>query len=160
MEQNVKACLESISRIKKTLDEIGIDNIKVDNGLLVKISQSSFNKNRLVKLTSAISIKCSCLGTTMDISKECPYKSTCNVPTVECPLYKCRCSSTSGSGSSSASGINSGYDCLFRIKPSDIQNGINLYAIILHGESCELKLLFHPSKQGEQDLIDTMNFLV
>lgn len=161
MEQKVKECTESIKRLKKRFDELGLDNIYADNGIIVKASQSSFNKNRIVKLpaTSPASSSCKCIGSTMDISKECPYKSNCNIPTVECPLHKCRCNINSGSGSSGTI-ISNGYDCLFRIRPSDIQNGINLYVVMLHGEICDLKLLFKIGKAGEQEIIDTLLFLL
>lgn len=159
MEQNVKACNESILRIKKKLDELGIDNINVDNGLLVKTSSLSSYTGSLGNLASNPNCKCVQNNITVDITKECPYKNSCNVVSTECPLHKARCSG-SGNVSGNGSKLSSKYNCLFRIKPSDIQNGINLYAVILHDESCELKLLFSPSIQGEKDLIETLKFLI
>ena len=160
MEQNVQACNESMLRIKKKLDELGIDNIDVDNGLLVKTSSSyTGNTGSSGNLGSNPNCKCVQNNTTIDVTKECPYKNSCNIQVTECPLHKARCS---GSGNTYGYGLKipSKYNCLFRIKPSDIQNGINLYAVILHDESCELKLLFAPSVQGEKDLIETLKFLI
>lgn len=159
MDQNVKECTESIKRIKRNLEELGIDYIINENDILCKLSKFSLNK-KILKLNTS-NTNCKCNGSIIDTSKECPYKVGCNVSISECPLHihKCNCSNNS-TNVSTGNYSNIDYDCLFRIKPSDIQNGITLYAIMLHGETCELKMLFKPNKNGEKELIDTILFLV
>lgn len=163
MEQNVLKCQECIKRLKRKLDKLGYASIVSDNNILVKASKSSLayaSKNgKGIKISMLATSNCKCRGSVIDESIGCPYKASCNVEENDCPLNNknCNCTPVGGNNSNKFTGD---YDCLFRIRPSDIQNGITLYAIILHGESCELKMLFDYDINGENEIIDTLQFLV
>ena len=167
MEQNVRECEECIKRIKKKLDELGYTTIMFGNNILCKsskLSLSAFNRKKTLASTTVTSTSnCRCkYNPTVDYTKGCQFQNTCKVDFSNCPLHCVGGTGSSGSGSGNTSDDTDyygDYDCLFRIKPSDIQNGLNLYAILIHNELCELKMLFEHNRTGEQDLINTIKFL-
>lgn len=160
MDQNVLKCQECMNRIKKKLDELGYSNIMYQNNILVKAPRLS-HASKIgggIKISQSATSECKCRGSIISDTIGCPYRNTCNVDKNDCPLNNkdCNCEFPSDNNNK----FTSGYDCLFRVRPSDIQNGITLHAIILHGETCELKMLFEPNINGENEIIKTIQFLV
>lgn len=157
MEQNVRQCEECIKRIKKKLDELGFVSIMCNNNILVKASKSSIS-NAIKNGGSSVTSNCKCkYNASVDLTSGCNVQATCTVAKTNCPLCN---GSLSGSTNTSNGSYLGDYDSLFRIRPSDIQNGLTLSAIMLHGETCELKILFNHDREGEKMLIDTLIFLV
>lgn len=163
MEQNALECQECMKRLKKKLDELGYANIMYhNNNMIVKASKrllSYASKNgRGIKISMLATSNCKCRGSVIDESVGCPYKTTCNVDKDDCPLNNKNCNCDPSTDNSSR--FTGNYDCLFRIRPSDIQNGIAFHAFILHGETCELKMLFEHNSNGINEIIKTLEFLV
>lgn len=162
MDPNRKLCEESIKKIEKRLNESGYKIITTNYNILCKTPRTGKtvskklvypNNNTAVTVVTK-ACPCNSEGSINEYNHSCTTSGSCTVPKNDCPLMN----GTLNSGTNINSYNKS--DCLFRIKPSDTYNGIQLHAVILHGETCELKMLFNYNSDGIKELVDVINFLV
>ena len=90
----------------------------------------------------------------------CTHSGTCTVHHNNCPIQNGSINNDSSSNSGSGNAAYSGNDCLFRIMPTDIYNGIFLHAIIIHGEHCDLKMTIEYNDKCANEIVNIINFLV
>lgn len=173
MEQKVFECKDCIRRIKRKLEDNGYNILKVDDNILCKTPKVlTQNNTEVITYASSRTVT----GTTCPVNMNgcihpnktsCTYTGNCTVDSSKCPIHGNNNNNNSdNSGSSSntgnnTSGINNNSECLFRIMPTDIYNGVFLHAIILRGEHCDLKMTFiYDEDNTVKDVIDVINFLV
>lgn len=174
MEQNVVECKDCIRRIKKKLEDTGYNIIVINDDILCKTPKKSTQVTTggtLATYTSSRALS----GTTCPLNtagcihsngKSCTHSGACHVDSSKCPIHGNNNNSNSNTGNNSNSNegtleaISSYSDFLFRIRPTDIYNGIFLHAIILHGEHCDLKMTFSYDTDKVNDIINVINFLV
>ena len=167
MEQNKHECIENIKVIYKKLGELGYKIIKTSkNDILCKTprispggSNSSYSNS-----SSSNNTKCPYVSSdgkcTVDLSNGCP-KPGCGVPKSACPLHGGGYyGNKNDENNNNTSTDYTEPDCLFRIRPSDTYAGLLLHCIILHGENNDLKMFFNYGKDGVNELISVINFLV
>ena len=158
MVQQITKCKDSIKKIKKLLDDNGYNVLHVDDNILCKTPRKYVLNKGIINSTSC-KLLISYGGNQSKLCgyTTCPY-TACSIPKEDCPLFK---GSGSNEGSSNTSNIayNSD-DCLFRIMPTDIYNGIFLHVIFLHGEHCDLKMTFDIDNDSLKDIVNVINFLV
>ena len=163
MDPNRISCEESIKKIEKKLNEYGYKIITTNHNILCKTPRTGKSVSKKLVYPSdnttavtAVTRVCPCNsgGSINEYNHSCTYAGSCTVTKNDCPLYNGSLNSETNISSYNKS------DCLFRIKPSDTYNGIQLHAVILHGETCELKMLFNYNTDGIKELVDVINFLV
>lgn len=137
MEQNIQECNEAIKKIEKKLTQSGYNIILNKNNILCKTPKAFINT---LSTSTCPSYK----------NGKCVTTNTCD--RADCPLHNNSNNQTITSYSKN--------DCLFRIMPSDLNTSISLHVIILHGETCELKMSFDYDNDGVQKIVDVINFLV
>lgn len=171
-EQDKLQCQECIKKLKKKLEENGFNILKVNDDILIKTPKrtvmiNSMNYNNYNNDTTAIAVatnRCpvnsnGCINVS---NNTCTYPGTdCGVDKHNCPI--CNGSLNNGNGDSSNTDSNSSNNnsvCLFRIRPTDIYNGIFLHAVTLYGDECDLKMTFGYDTTAVNQIISVLNFLV
>lgn len=169
MELNVMKCQDFMDKIKKSLQDSGYNILKVNNNVLCKTPRTSVNKYKysngtnlpcLTDATSSSARKYQCPKNTSGCIDEsftnCTCSGACNIVPGDCPLHN----GSSNNNSNTNLGSYGKSDCLFRIMPTDIYNGIFLHAIFLHGEHTDLKMTFGYEHEDIMKIVETINFLV
>ena len=150
-EQNVMECKECIKKLKKKLEDNGFNILCVNDDILIKTPRRSTLN------TAAVATKYSCpvnsAGSIMYGS--CTCSGNCTIESKNCPV----CNGTANSGNSNFINASNG-NSLFRIRPTDIYNGIFLHAITLYSEECDLKMTFGYDSVAVTQIINVLNFLI
>ena len=163
MVQQITKCKDSIKKIKKLLDDNGYNVLHVDDNILCKTPRKSILNRGVTNLSTTNATSCklliSCGGNQSKLCgyNTCPYTG-CSIPKKDCPLFN-GFGGNEGSSDTPNTAYNSD-DCLFRIMPTDIYNGIFLHVIFLHGEHCDLKMTFDIDSDSLKDIVNVINFLV
>lgn len=138
-EYDKVTCLDAIKKIKDKLDNLGFDSIIVNNDILCKGLKYQKSSS-----SCPVGANSSCT---------CPH-TVCIAPHATCPN---NIKNTGNVGPLITSVSDS--DTLFRVRPSDIYNGINLHVIKLRGEISEFKMLFNNQTEGIAQIIQVIQFL-
>ena len=165
MNSNKAKCIEVLNTLKTRLSN-NYDVIMTDEDLLCKtgkIIKPIINTNTNNNLNTAYpTVKICPIDNKAIIdwgTCNCNCHSTCNsANTTNCPLNKVNKQPTSIHPVPNK--LNKSNECLFRLRPTDINNGIAMHVIILHGEVCELKMTFEAGEKGAVQIVEVINFLV
>lgn len=155
------ACMDKIA---KKLDNLELQYIMTsdrENILCKTYSSVSFNDNAVNGGTT----------NTPSTSTTCPHSSSGTCPHPVCKYPKAQCQYHMAKQMGNTYGVTEEVDasitlstklpeCLFRITPTDIYNGIFLHVIKLHGEKCDLKMTFSYGDNGASELVNIIKFLV
>ena len=168
--QDKQKCIDCLKNIKKLLINNGYKVFEIDDenilcrtpkNALSRTQVTSSNYNTSLVSISGIICPANSQGVIDKDTKTCTC-SSCSIHQSNCPLGDiCNGSNNSSSDnntSNNTSGNNS--DNLFRVKVSDNYFGINVHAIILRGEMCELKMSFDFNKESVQHVVDVIEFLI
>ena len=169
-EQNVCECKECIKKLKKKLEENGFNILVVNDDILIKTP-----KKLSVKLLSYNSDSATAVGLP---KQKCPVNgggyidhtnctctymgNNCGVDKHNCPICNGTINNSGNSSNSSNNNTdtsNSNSISLFRIRPTDIYNGIFLHAVTLYGEECDLKMTFGYDLKAINQILSVLNFL-
>lgn len=171
MDQNKMKCIQCMDKIKRNLDKLGYSNIMTSDkmNILCKVNPDDLDKNNSnIKGSTSSSFgipTCQHANT-----GKCPY-TVCKYPNATCNYHHHNNignngdSTTEGNpNSDSLSGLlevsNTYHESLFRLMPNDIDTGIFLHAIKLHGETCDLKMTFGYDDIDITEIIRVIKFLV
>lgn len=164
-QENYYKCLNALKDIKSKL-EINYSTLMVNNDILCKthdknvVATASLPRDYNSKWNITVCPVAS--GTINKTTCSCTHTGTCETPKNECPV----CNGTIPKPTPDTNIVPVGKpsskkgECLFRIMPTDIHNGIALHAIILHGMTVDLKMIFEYTNEGVIQLVNTINFLV
>lgn len=124
--------------------------------------------------------KCSMLQTgtcSSTITGGTCMQTGCKLPSVHCPMYNGNNNSNIGTNTGNNTGSSNDSEVegditteellealtvgnyLIRIRPTDTYNGVFLHAIMLHNETCDLKMTFDYGDKAVQEVVDTVIFL-
>ena len=161
-EQNVLECKECIKKLQKKLEENGFNILVINDDILVKTPRKLTLTTRTATSTTICNTKYSCPYNCSGFidcgDKSCTCSGNCNVDHSKCPV--CNGSVNEGNSSNSNNTSSDNGTCLFRIRPTDIYNGIFLHAITLHNEECDLKMTFGYDLNAVTQIINVLNFLI
>lgn len=152
-EQDKLQCKECIKKLKKKLEENGFNILKVNDDILIKTSRRSVLNRSVSVATRAHSCPVNAAGSITNGS--CTCSGNCTIESKNCPV----CNGTANSGNNTSDSNNNSV-CLFRIRPTDIYNGIFLHAITLYNEECDLKMTFGYDTEAINQIMAVLNFLV
>lgn len=158
-EQNVMECKECIKKLKKKLEDNGFNILCVNDDILIKTPRRSVLSRTNSLTTSSCKIREKCphnaAGAIDTTNKTCTCSGNCNIEQSKCPVYNGSLNNGNSSNSNNSNSV-----CLFRIRPTDIYNGIFLHAITLYNEECDLKMTFGYDSVAINQIISVLNFLV
>lgn len=166
--QDKQKCIDSIKNIKKQLVLNGYNVFAIDEeNILCKTPKrvNTVSNNTITgSTTTAVAVTGNCCPYNPSGSIKnnvCTCNGNCNVSPSDCPIFNGNGSSNNNSSSDTNSGTTDSTAInLFRIKTGDTYFGINVHAVILRGETCELKLSFGYERDEVQHIVDAINYLV
>ena len=164
-EANVCECRECIKKLKKKLEENGFNILKVNEDILIKTPKRRVSLDNQADICTAIAAnyhkKCPVGHGSIDVmNNTCTYVGSdgCGVDRHNCPICNGMNSGNSSNSNNTSSDNNS--ISVFRIRPTDIYNGIFLHAVTLYGDEFDLKMTFGYDTTAINQIISVLNFLV